>query len=326
MRPETKFKYGFRALGRDADRRLVVWNPAFRAHTEADPKAATDSECYLSAFTFGDELRKHLETTGSPKGYNGPTGASVAWWDIDRAADLEAALRDTIRLTVGLEMNLGLDGDELLIFFSGSKGFHVGAPTWLMGSPEPSQDFNSITRCFCCLAAESVGVEIDRGVYAKVNLFRAPNTRHRKSGLYKIPLTPGELSGLSMAAIQRMATEPREGWIPRERDPNPAAVELWQRAALEVAEVNSATAERKTREGKTRLNPSTRAILRGELPSEGDRHRLLFSAASDMAEFGSMDSLIQAILTEPGQNCGLSASEVSRQIECGIQHGGRHRG
>lgn len=323
MRPD--FRYGFRALGRDDDRRLVVWKTAYTAHVEADLRAATDGECYLSAFTFGDAFRHHLESTGSPKGYSGPTGAEFVFWDIDRADNLEAALTDARRLAAGLELSLGLDGDELMVFFSGSKGFHIGAPAWLMNA-EPLQDFSNITRCFCCLAAESVGVEIDRGVYSRVNLFRAPNTRHRKTGLYKIPLTPGELSGLSMAAIQRMATEPREGWIPREREPNPAAVELWQRAASEVAEVNSATAERKTREGKTRLNPSTRAILRGELPSEGDRHRLLFSAASDMAEFGSMESLIQAILTEPGQNCGLSASECSRQIECGVQHGGRHRG
>lgn len=320
MKAES-FRYGFRAFGREDERRLTDWNKAFRAHVEADPRAATDGECYLSQFQFADEFRTHLELTGSTKRYNGPTWAGFVGFDIDRKDNLELALTDARRLAASLEMQLGIDVDSILPFFSGSKGFHILIPTWLF-NPEPSGDFHKAVRAFCCLLAAKSGIDIDTGVYAQVNLFRAPNSRHRETGLFKIPLTPADLFEVKLEVIQRMASEPREGWIPREGDQSAAAVEVWKQATHEVAETSAATAERKSNGRKTKLNPTTRAFLRGELPTEGDRARLLFSAAADMAEFESMDSLIHAVLVEAGLNCGLSASEVSRQISCGINRGG----
>ena len=61
------------------------------------------------------------------------------------------------------------------------------------------------------------------------------------------------------------------------------------------------------------------SIIR-EGAEQGDRHRLLFSAAANLAEFGSLDDLIVALLTPVGLDTGLQAREVARQIECGIQH------
>ena len=55
----------------------------------------------------------------------------------------------------------------------------------------------------------------------------------------------------------------------------------------------------------------------------GDRHRELFSAAANLAEFASVDELAVALLTPCGLNSGLTRSDVQRQIECGLKHGGR---
>ena len=51
-----------------------------------------------------------------------------------------------------------------------------------------------------------------------------------------------------------------------------------------------------------------------------DRHRLLFSAAANLAEFGCSTELAFALLGEAGLDSGLSPSDVRRQIECGLQH------
>ena len=74
----------------------------------------------------------------------GLAGPPWLWFDIDRA-DLDAALLDARRLAYWLVDRYRLDDDALLIFFSGSKGFHLGLPTSLWG-PEPSTKFHRVCR------------------------------------------------------------------------------------------------------------------------------------------------------------------------------------
>ena len=50
----------------------------------------------------------------------------------------------------------------------------------------------------------------------------------------------------------------------------------------------------------------------------GDRHRLLFSAAANLAEFGCQAALAHALLTEAALDSGLPPYEVRRQIACGL--------
>ena len=52
--------------------------------------------------------------------------------------------------------------------------------------------------------------------------------------------------------------------------------------------------------------------------SKGDRHRLLFSAAANLAEFGCPPALAHALLSEAGLDSGLSPADVRRQIDCGL--------
>ena len=62
----------------------------------------------------------------------------------------------------------GLDGDELLAFFSGSKGFHLGLPLSLCGALLPSSDFNRIAKRLAEGLAGLAGITIDTGVFDKV--------------------------------------------------------------------------------------------------------------------------------------------------------------
>jgi hypothetical protein len=52
---------------------------------------------------------------------------------------------------------------------------------------------------------------------------------------------------------------------------------------------------------------------------------VILSAAADLAEFGTLDDLIAALLTPPGLDTGLPPSEVRRQIACGIEMAKRQR-
>lgn len=309
--------YGFIVRGSPlTDRLLVDWTRAFNAYCQCDDRADVGQEGYLSAFCYGADFRRHLAETGSTKGYDGLCGSRWLWVDIDRKGDIERAATDARRLAAALVDRYRLDGDELLLFLSGGKGFHAGLPLSLCGSPPPSAIFNAVARRFAEGHAERLGFAIDGGVYDKVRLFRAPNSRHPKTGLHKRRLTFDELLHLKTEAVLRLAATPEPFDLPAPTGPNAQAVADWQAAAA-VEAAATARRERQDGNGAGRLNRATLAAIRGELPT-GDRHRLLFSAAANLAELACPPALAHELLTEAGLDSGLAPSEVRRQIDCGL--------
>lgn len=317
----NEFRFGFRALSRDGERKLTDGRTAFKAHVEADPRAMTAGECYLSHFMFPDEFRTHLATTGSTAGYTGPTWLQWLVFDIDVADDIDEALRQARRLAAWLVDRFKLEPDDLMFFYSGSKGFHVLLPSSLWDG-KPAANFHEYARRFAETLAINADVRTDSGVYARVNLLRAPNSKHRKTGRYKVQLRYNELLNLKPEAIIEIASEPREGWIPEPVPENTEAAECWREVVKLVDDDKAASTERRSSNGAAKLNPTTRAVL-VEGSVVGDRHRELFSAAANLAEFGSVEELAFALLTPCGLNSGLTPSEVQRQIACGLKHGGR---
>jgi hypothetical protein len=318
-------RLGFRVLGSATNRRrLVDAGAALAAYCACDPRAEVEREAYLSAFTFGEDFRRHLAETGSTRDYAGPGWASWLWFDIDREDDLEAALTAARRLAAGmLQRYPALNDDDLLLFFSGSKGAHVGLPvTW---GAAPSGTFHRAARRYCEALAAAAGVSIDSGVYDKVRLFRAPNSRHPKTGLHKRRLTYAELMRLPADRVRRLAAEPEPFDLPAVSAADDQAAADW-RAALQAVERDAeAKAQRRApavTDGARRLNRATLDFIR-DGADQGDRHRRLFSAAANLAELACPPALAHALLTEAALDSGLTPSDVRRQIECGLAHAGK---
>lgn len=316
------FRFGFRVVGScEEARRTVDWCAAFQAHAACDERAKPSSECYLSAFQFSADFRAYLESTGSTKGFAGPTWAEWIWFDIDRE-DIGAALTDSRRLAVMLTDSLGVAEGELLAFYSGRKGFHLGIPSALW-SPSPGPMFHKIARRFCEGIAGRAGVVIDPQVYVRVQPFRAPNSRHSKTGLHKRWVSFDELMTLSSDAIVQIAAAPSAFEIPEPTGRNDQLAALWTDATEAVNREAEAAKDRQAAiaNGTTpdRLNRATLDFIR-DGATQGDRHRMLFSAAANLTEFGCPLPLALALLTEAGLDSGLKPSEVKRQIECGHAH------
>jgi hypothetical protein len=328
----TTFPFGFRVLGAvTGDRRLVDWQAAFAAYAAVDSRCEPDRESYLSSFTYGPDLHARADSWGiiSTADFEGPCWTPWLWIDVDRAGDLDLALQETRRLALFLDGRYQLQSeDDLLIFLSGGKGFHAGLPTSLW-CPESSADFHDVARRFAARLAELAGLgvynskrgyRIDEGAYLKVQLFRAPNSRHPKSGLHKRRLSFDELMNLSAERILQLAQGPEPFDIPTPGNRSDQAARDWAEA---VAAVRKESAGRQrcqaAGDGKPTLNRGTREfICRGA--EEGDRHRLLFSAAANLGEFPSVEALAYALLREPGLDSGLPPSDVDRQIRCGLEH------
>jgi hypothetical protein len=219
--------------------------------------------------------------------------------------DLEVALKDTRRLATAIKERYS----EPLIYYSGSKGFHVD----LAVNFEPSLIFNLVAKAFALAVAEPLAIEIDRRVFDKVRPFRAPNSRHVKSGRHKVRLTFDELA-LDLAAIQQLAEHPRPFepvYLFGEH-----AEDDWIAA---IAEVEKQIASEAVTTLDARLNRRTLEFIRdGAKP--GERANLLFSAAANLSEFGCPVALAHALLTESALDSGLPPQEVQRQIDCGLAH------
>jgi hypothetical protein len=316
--------HGFRVVGHRAERRrLIDWRAAFAAYALCDPAAQTEREAFLSHFTFEPDFAAYLERNGSEAGYSGPCGAEWLFWDIDRPGDLGRAISDARRLAGAiLDRYRELDDDALLVFLSGGKGCHVGVPTALWG-PAPSDSFNLTARRFCEAHGERAGIVVDGSVYSKVRLFRAPNSRHPKTGLYKRRLALDELMHLEPAALADLARQPEPFRISRLAGPSPTAAVDWLEARRAV---ERRTVERRAvlREGSARLTATTLAFIKDGAP-DGERAVRTFQAAANLAELDCPLALAHALLTDAALDSGLAPGEARRQIESGLAHARRQQ-
>jgi replicative DNA helicase len=102
------------------------------------------------------------------------------------------------------------------IYFSGAKGFHVAIPGSYFGF-EPREDLPQIHRA---IAKELFNVfNLDFAIYDVNRLFRLQNTKHSKTGLYKVILDPIDVLHQDLEYIRSQALTPikveRSGWPER---------------------------------------------------------------------------------------------------------------
>jgi hypothetical protein len=321
----TTHPHGFRIVGPcSGDRRRVDARTAFLAYCHCDEKAGVEREAYLSAFQFDAGFAEHLARTGSPAGFDGSTWSPIVWLDVDRdesAGGIAQALTDTRRLVDTLDERYAVPRCLLLPFVSGGKGFHLGIPTALW-APSASAGFHAVARQFAETIAAEAGVAVDVGVFDRVRAFRAPNSRHPKTGLHKRFVPVEILDTVTVNGVLDLARKP-EPFDPPGTDGVASAdmlVAVWDAAGRAVT-ANAAAAEQRRQEVASgaravTVNKLTRAFLNGEVEA-GDRHRLLYSASANLAELGCPLPALVALLTEPALDLGLPPKDVARGIENG---------
>jgi len=306
--------YGFRIRGSVQERRWSVeLSQAFAAHAACDPRAEVHRESYLSAFCFGRDFHEHLSATRSTKKFRGPCGACWVSWDIDRE-NVEGALLDTRRLWQTLQQEFTLLAEEVLIFFSGSKGFHLGLPTALW-QPTPSESLHRITRQFAEDIANKAGTVIDVGICDQVRAFRAPNSKHPKTGLHKRRLSAEQLCTLSLSEIQQLAEQPAKFELPVIKRHEAKLAALWAQAESTVQDkCASNTRSLVDPDGHEQLHRATLRFIQ-EGAQNGERVNRLFQAAANLTGCGCPRELLHALFRESALDSGLAPGEVTRQID-----------
>lgn len=176
-------------------------------------RASLGTDVYCGMFQFTSTFKDHVEKKGSVSGYQGEHFAYFFPLDIDSpTGDLDDAKAKTITLLQYLESS-GVKNEDMYIYFSGSKGFHILLPHVLF-SYGPSAKLNQTFKRMAMILSKASGVplfsEEEAGIdliYDRTRLFRLPNTIHSKTGLYKTQLTFKDLKTLSSDQIRERAKE-----------------------------------------------------------------------------------------------------------------------
>jgi len=237
----------------------------------ADDRSALDywrrkfnnTDIYASVFRY--------EKPDAQSRFIGPVFA-----DIDFKDDLSQARKSALIFCQLLFIRMKLEPDEIEIYFSGSKGFHIIVPCEVF-DPQP---WPLMLKLYKKMAynARCQGVEfIDAGVYTKRRLLRLVNSLHGKSRLYKIPLYHKELMHLRTDKLLEMAKQPRDENIFIEPPRNKKAAQ-WYRYALKCIG-NIKTKAVKTGDNGTcgfkrgwRIPPCIKALQASTL-ADGTRHQ-----------------------------------------------------
>jgi hypothetical protein len=261
------------------------------------------ADCYSSLYRFSDEYHKLCQDTGSVKGASLLACYSdYLWFDID-SENLVKAHGSAMELATKIESLDSSVLEHLAIYFSGSKGFHVGVPAGFFGW-EPSVDLPRIHRV---LAKSIAGdVSIDAAIYEHNRLWRVPNTRHGKSGLYKVPLTVEQFTTWNIDQITKLASNPTGApaltRIRKSVGLSTAFADLYQQAAEVVGKRHSPRSiPETTNQPPSELQrPCYQALLKGV--KSGQRNEAAIRLATAFRKVGYSLEKVLASLSDWNQN------------------------
>lgn len=115
---------------------------------------------------------------------------------------------DDAKALITFLIQQGCPEQSIRLFFSGNKGFHIEVVLEALGI-QPEKTVNKVFGNIAKEVKEKNNLpSIYTAIYDQVRLWRLPNSINSKSGLYKIPLTLGEIN-LPLDAIKEMAKSPR---------------------------------------------------------------------------------------------------------------------
>lgn len=176
---------------------------------------------YLSLYKFNEQQRKQFQETNSVAGIDDVVTDRLVF-DFDHP-DPQQSKNDALLICQKLT-DMGIEEDNLQISFSGNKGFHV----------EVRIDEHLTPTEHKSIAKQLAGdlESFDTKVYDHARPFRALGSVNKKSGLYKISLTPTEFIDMSIEDIKNSAKK----YIPQ---PNQAGVNVLPEAIKNLKVIKS---------------------------------------------------------------------------------------
>ncbi len=197
------------AVGGVYNRNVVVRREDFTPNGKRD--------VFATYRRFPPDLSRQVDSTGSVKGYQGLCHAPFYPLDVDVDGDPDSALDALRHILTVLHEVWEVPVEAVRIYFSGSKGYHLEIPGQLFGGLgvlPVGESASRMRRLLSHLFDDPAALHLDGGIYDALRLWRVPNTRHGKTGLFKVPITAWEAFNCSPKQILDLARSPRHIDLP----------------------------------------------------------------------------------------------------------------
>ncbi len=158
-------------------------------------KVNPELDYYVSIFQYTEDQRKQVEANKSVKGIR-DVSTDFLYFDFDKKDNLELARQDAVKLSKRL-VDDGVDPEQIKAAFTGQKGFSVEVK---LNRRISNDQFKA--------AVQKLAGDLetfDLSVMDPPRIVRVDNTKHPKSGYYKIPLTVYDLDELKIKDIINMS-------------------------------------------------------------------------------------------------------------------------
>lgn len=289
---------------------LVQNNPSYRGKIVKLPEGHTNYTLdyygkevvngFSSAFLHTKHFDEHVKSTGSVRNYSGSVFSECLYWDMDNIS-IEKAQQDTIELVERLKEY----SNNIRIYFSGNKGFHI-----VLIAPE-LEDFIDVenfafgVKKTCSKLAKGL-ISFDNKIYDNTRILRITNSKHPSTNLYKIPITYDELKTLTGDEIKTLASNQRKIDYTLEDIKNPELTKLIVVATEEEHETKAT--------GLFSASELLTGIINGF--ESGQRNSAFASIAGMLHNRNIDDSFIYAILQNINKNNSipLSDTEIERIV------------
>lgn len=251
-------------------------NNASIVHLQDVQYEASHDERYISLFQYAETIKTHFESLGTVSGYKGDLYMNRLWIDIDNKENLEAAHASAAALINRLTADYEVAPNQITICFSGNKGYHIALHENLFGGFKASPELPKQIKLFVEQMCANIP-HVDLGIYNTNRAFRALNSKHPISGLYKVGVSYEEFKSKNNDDIMWVATSPNESFIftseMNNAKPNRKLRELWEFVSS-VSETDFSNEEMGADDGEG-----------GDFfapPIEGERNSKLFQQACQL--------------------------------------------
>ena len=217
--------------------------------------------------------------------------------DLDADITSEKKFRTVVpyvaRAYMALQL-LNLKENEIELWFSGSKGFHITVNPRVLGIV-PSSELNAIYKAWALHFYHMYAIPIiDLRIYDKRRLFRMPNTIHGKTGLYKVPITLSFLYNHTYKELTEYAAEPKPIPEIQYKINKTAALMFYTKSRLYKKTEPKQEVHYEIPETKQELLPCIQTIME-EGAIQGARNNTLIVLASGLLQSGYSLSETNAI-------------------------------
>lgn len=215
----------------------------------------------------------------------------------DLEKDYDKLRKDVLLLIRKLKTVFHLQEDNIQIFFSGSKGYHIIIPHEVFGI-EPSKDLNDRYKLIATeLKSYTITKSIDTRIYDSKRLFREPNTINTKTGLYKVHMSLDQVRNFSYNDLLERAKSP-QSIIEANKEYNIKADEALNRMVDELKERQKKTINHKVARQMLQnkeLLPCVKYILQNGA-QKGGRNNTAMALASALFQRNENKEYVEQIM------------------------------